>query len=296
MLTNDPRCNVEPAYEDFLLALEVANRSPRTLDYYRDKLSSFLAYLDTEHITQIAAITPHHIRTYMQARQKTVSALTLHHNVACIRAWCNWLVAEELLPNSPLVNIKQPRVDKRILPAFAPENVKELLGNAGSLRNKTIILCLLDTGLRASEFVALDIRDVDISSGAIHVRKTKAHTERMVYLGARSRRALAQYLASRGKTRAEDPLWPSIGNKRLTVNGLHLILKRVGKKAGVEHCHAHTFRRTFALWSLRAGMNIYELQRLMGHKGLSMLQQYLDLAEHDLATSHREHGAVDSTL
>jgi integrase/recombinase XerD len=70
-------------------------------------------------------------------------------------------------------------------------------------------------------------------------------------------------------------------------------LKRLGKRAGVEHCHPHTFRRTFALWSLRAGMSIYHLQRLMGHADITVLRQYLDLVTEDVQAAHQAAGIVD---
>lgn len=82
----------------------------------------------------------------------------------------------------------------------------------------------------------------------------------------------------------------------MTVNALRCLLKRLAVKTGIPACHAHTFRRTFALWSLRAGMNIYALARLMGHVDLTMLKRYLALVEGDLAAAHHEHGAVDRYL
>ena len=51
----------------------------------------------------------------------------------------------------------------------------------------------------------------------------------------------------------------------------------------MEDCHAHTFRRCFALWSLRSGMSIYALQQIMGHSDLTVLRRYLALVEQDLA-------------
>lgn len=68
------------------------------------------------------------------------------------------------------------------------------------------------------------------------------------------------------------------------------------KRTGIEHCHPHTFRRTFALWSLRAGMDVYALQVIMGHSDLSMLRKYLALVEKDLEDALRKHGAVDNML
>ena len=58
-------------------------------------------------------------------------------------------------------------------------------------------------------------------------------------------------------------------------------------------CHPHTLRRTFALWSLRNGMSMFHLQRLMGHADIAMLRRYLDLLHADLQTAHAEHGVVD---
>lgn len=82
----------------------------------------------------------------------------------------------------------------------------------------------------------------------------------------------------------------------MTIRGLQRLLYRLGQRAQVKNCHPHTFRRTFALWSLRSGMNIYALQKLMGHADLNILRRYLALVEDDLRLAHQEHGAVDATL
>ena len=79
----------------------------------------------------------------------------------------------------------------------------------------------------------------------------------------------------------------------MTDSGLRQLLERIGLRAGVAHCHPHTFRRTFALWSLRNGMSIFHLQRLMGHADVTMLRRYLDLLHAGLQTAHAEHGVVD---
>jgi Phage integrase family len=83
---------------------------------------------------------------------------------------------------------------------------------------------------------------------------------------------------------------------RLTQDGLLQMLRRLGKRAGVEHCHAHRFRRTFAKLSLKAGMNVYVLAELMGYADLSMVQQYLPMDEDDLMSAYRAHSPVDTCL
>lgn len=171
-----------------------------------------------------------------------------------------------------------------------------LVKHAGGRRDRAIVLCLLDTGCRASEFVALSVGDVDTAAGAVMVRRGKGGKDRTVYLGVQARKALLRYLATRQAPAPSLPLWVTIRGGRLTREGLRTLLRRLGERAEVEHCHPHTFRRTFALWSLRAGMNIYALRVLMGHADLAMLRRYLALVETDLQDAHRRHGPVDSYL
>lgn len=290
MKDTDQRSPLRSTYDGFLLSLEAAQRSSGTLRYYRDKLGGFVAWCEGQAVTTMNGITPDLIRRYMLARKAEVSALTLHHNLACVRAWCNWAVDEGLLAVSPMRRITLPYVEERILPAFSADEAKRLVKVATTARNRAIVLMLLDTGLRASELCALNVDDVDLVSGTVFVRHAKTRRQRTVYVGARTRRALTQYLAQHPAN--VDALWLS-RDARLTVNGLHMALRRLGVAAKVKNCHAHTFRRTFALWSLRAGMNIYVLQRLMGHRSLTILQRYLDLVQTDLAAAHRACGAVD---
>ena len=95
----------------------------------------------------------------------------------------------------------------------------------------------------------------------------------------------------------DQALWLSLtSGERLTDWGLRKRLHRIGKEAQVKNCNPHTFRRTFALWSLRSGMNIYALQQIMVHSDLTILRQYLALLEEDLQDAHRRYGVVDRML
>jgi integrase/recombinase XerD len=99
---------------------------------------------------------------------------------------------------------------------------------------------------------------------------------------------------SRGEVTDGDALW--VGRfGRLTVSGLAQCLRPRGKAAGA-HCHAHKFRRTFAIWSLRGGMDVHHLRRLLGHSDLKMTQRYLDMLKGDIEAAHRQASPVDSFL
>jgi site-specific recombinase XerD len=182
-----------------------------------------------------------------------------------------------------MAKVAMPRLDKKILPAFTADDVKHLLNACTTERDKALVLFLRDTGCRAAELVGLDVGDVDAKSGAVTIRQGKGRKDRLAFLGATARKALLKYMMTRSDARPTDPLFPSATTEdRLKTNGLLLLCRRLGARAGVEHCHPHTFRRTFALWSLRAGMNIYALQQIMGHSDLEDLRKYLALVEEDL--------------
>jgi integrase/recombinase XerD len=190
-----------------------------------------------------------------------------------------------------------PEFDKEILPAFTADDVKALLGACGSLRDRALVLVLLDTGLRAVELCSLKISDVTITTGAWTVRQGKGRKDRPVSLGANGRLAFRKYLMTRKDCGKSDPFFPSLRTgEPLMPTGLLIWRRKLGRTASVSDCHPHTFRRTSALWSLRAGMSIYALEQIMGHSDLSLLRQYLALVEQGLADAHQKHGAVDNLL
>jgi integrase/recombinase XerD len=78
--------------------------------------------------------------------------------------------------------------------------------------------------------------------------------------------------------------------------GLRQIIRRRAEKAGIDPPPLHAFRRAFALASLRGGMDVYSLQRLMGHADLSVLRRYLAQTEADLQAAHERAGPVDHLL
>ena len=143
------------------------------------------------------------------------------------------------------------------------------------------------------EFVALNVADVD-KSGRTVVRHGKGGKSRVVFVGKRTRRALSRYLRLRGECSPDAPLWADGSGMRLAADRLRGILRQRAEAAGVDAPTPHSFRRAFALTCLRQGMDIYSLQRLMGHADLTVLRRYLDQTQGDLRETHRRAGPVDN--
>jgi len=291
-------CPLQEAIESFKLDREARRSTATTMAWYDQYLTALADWLTAHNITDPARVTANHIRAYLVSLEgRNLAPRTIHHHASAARALFNFCADEGLIPVSPMRKVKMPSVPKDLLPAFAPDDVRKLLDVCKTDRDRAIVLCLLDTGCRAAEFVALTVGCVDMTTGAVTVRQGKGKKDRVVFLGAKARKALRKYLASRPNRQATAPLWVcERGEDGLTQRGLQRMLYRVGEAAHVEHCHPHTFRRSFALWSLRAGMDVFSLQRLMGHSSLAVLRKYLDQAQEDLETAHKQHGAVDTLL
>ena len=290
--------SLKEAYNLFLVDRRSRGFTPATLRFYRDKVGLFVRWCESQAATQLDDLNPHLIRAYFVALiDKGNNDATRNGAGRGIRAFCLWAVADGLLKSSPLTNVSIPRPPKAIPPAFSRDDVKKLYTVAPDARSRALVLFLLDTGVRVQELANLNGDDVNMSTGEVRVRRGKGSKDRTVYMGARSRRALIGYYGEAGWAEGEEPVWRNERNdNRLTDSGIRRLLRVLGEEAGVKHSHPHTFRRTFALWNLRAGMNIYTLARLMGHSDIQILKTYLALVEGDLAEAHRRAGIVDNLL
>jgi len=125
------------------------------------------------------------------------------------------------------------------------------------LRDKTLMLALLDTGSRAQELLDMNLEDTDYISGSILIRQGKGSKFRKVFLGKKSRRAVRKYLRNRKDNGAA--LWVIQSGERLTYWGLREIIRQRAVSAKVDNPSLHSFRRAFALNMLRTGVDIFSL-------------------------------------
>ena len=288
--------SLKRALDSFFLDAEARQLAPMTLRFYGQQLQPFLAYLQAQGIVNVDELAADPIRSYLVfLQERKLKANSVHAAARAVRAFSNFLVMEELIKVSPMRNVRMPRLPREIPPAFRQEDVRRLVGACTTVRDEAIVLFLVDSGCRASEFVALNVGDVDMRSGEVMIRRGKGGKGRVTYIGLRTRQMLLRYFRERPEPEDDEALWLNLNTgQRLTDSGLRILLRRLGRAANVEHCHPHTFRRTFALWSLRSGMNVYALQRIMGHSDLQILKRYLALVDDDLTQAHRQHGTVDN--
>lgn len=285
-------------YEYYILDGQARKLSPSTLQSYHDRVKRFLDWCETQNIHNLTEITSNTIRSYIVFMQNEKRAeMTIANTFGAIKAFINFCVREELITVAPTAKVQRPKVGRYIITVLEPEQVQKILKACRTERDEAIFLFMLDCGVRAAEMVALDGRDIDLKTGTVFVRQGKGGRDRFVYIGAKARKSVQRYYLAAGVPGNHDPVWRSLRTgERLSDSGLRQVVRETGQLAGIEDCHPHMLRRTFATWSLQAGMSIFHLAKLMGHQTEEVLRHYLGLSQKQIEQSSRQHGAVDRTL
>lgn len=289
--------DITTAIENFILDRRARALRPATIDTYKRQLRFFLTFAHNAGADDLTDVDVHLLRRYFAAGlQRGLSPASIRTAAQTLRVFLNWTVTEGLRDASPMTRVKLPKLDAPNPDYFSTNDVRTLLDMATNSRDRALVLFLLDTGARLGETAALSVGDVDIATGRVFLRAhTKSRRPRSVFLGQRARVALADYLAE--SPTPAGALWVKLDGKTpLATIGLQEIIKRLGRRAGVHPCGPHRFRRTHARWSLRAGMEIEHLRRLLGHSDDELLQYYVSLDDDDLRAAHMTHGPVDHWL
>lgn len=284
--------------ETFLTARKAEGRTSATLRYYRNHLGIFLEWCEACAVTQVQDVTPDVLRRFLLAMSETHNQGGTHGIYRAVRAFLRFVEAEEVIPGwtSPTRKVKAPKVTLDPIEGASLEDIGAMLatcnGSYTGVRDRALLLTLLDTGARVSEFLSVDLADVDPAGGVL-LRHTKGKRPRTVYLSQKTRRAVRAYMRTR---RDNSPaLWIATHGERLTYDGLRAILTRRAKLAGLHEIpSAHDFRRCFALNYLRNGGDIFTLARLLGHKDISILRRYLAQTDQDAQIAHGKYSPVDS--
>ena len=287
----------------FLLDRKARGLSPRTVQFYQCELRRLGTFLADSQVGDVQDITADHIRRYLVHLGQTRNAGGVHAAYRAVKTFLRWW-ADETEPRSwvnPIQRVKPPKLKQEPLDPVSLVDLKCMLATCqrrtfSGDRDRVMLLALLDTGCRASEFESLNLQDIDLATGAAIVRHGKGGKRRATFLGTKAQRALLRYLRHRPAAEVADPLWVTGTGSRLSYWGLRQVIRRRAVSAGVPAPSLHSFRRAFALLSLRSGADLVSLQRLLGHSDLSVLRRYLNQTDDDLRATHEKHGPVDHWL
>lgn len=267
------------AIEGFNLECHARQLSIHTCQDYHRILKRFLAFTGDMNISKIQT---QDIIRFLGSFQGLKPKSLLNMHIALSSLW-SWLVREGYATENIIRKIPRPRPQQNAIIPFTEMEIRALFSALGrkELRNRTIVMLLLDTGIRASELIGLQREDIDLKSRRIRVLG-KGNKERWVPISARTAGLLF-------KVMADDNLNQIF---QLTRTRLAHMLNEIGERAGVTKCHPHRFRHTFAVYYLRNGGDVFTLQAILGHSSMEMVKRYVSLAQIDLDNAHRRASPV----
>ena len=306
--------------DGFLLKHRSQRHSPRTVEFYKEHLDRFVWFLKHEgYPDHIEAITPNHIRHFLiylseQCKRwesnvwnanKPLSARTIRAYARALRAFFRWVTREASLPRNPFENVDMPHVPSQWkVEAFTDDEIVTLFATIDKIgtafarqRNRAILALLLDSGIRASELLGLDMDDMDPRESLFNV-KGKGGKSRPAVIGSFAKREIWAYLTHfrLPMNAMTDALFVTERGKPFSYDGLMNMFRNLRMKSGIERVSVrpHICRHTFATKAHRNGMRGATLQEALGHTMFDTTRRYyLDVSTEGLAEEHGKYGPLD---
>jgi integrase/recombinase XerD len=293
-------------YDQFysrLIAQE--RRSPLTAETYRMEARRFLEWLDTEGL-KLELVDSSGMSRYLDMRRRIdrIDSRSTAKAISALRSFFRFTIDESIRADNPAAILEMPRRPLRLPEVLSRETVERLLNVVNSetplgLRDRTIFELIYSAGLRVSEAVSLDLRDLELpdphsgtaEGGGIARVKGKGNKERLVVFGDVAASWLRRYLKesrpSLVKHRHSRALFVGRSGKRLSRKGIWKNYARFTSLAGTSS-HLHALRHSFATELLSGGADLRSVQALLGHSDLATTQIYTHVDVSLLRENHRK--------
>lgn len=283
--------------DGFLDDLGARRRSRASMEHARTVLSRLLAYLEERNLEDARAVTEADLAAFarwlalLTTRQGTpLAAGTVAAYLGSVRSFFAFLVRCGVILADPARDLPLPKVRSSLRHIPTRLQMRRLMdmacgGGLTGLRNRAILELLYGTGLRLSECVRLELRDLDLSRQTLFIRDGKGKKDRVVPFAGRAAAALLGYLTCVRRELIEDPrevaLFLSRSGKRLAARNIQVLVGRVGKAAGIA-ATPHLLRHACATHLLQGGAGVRQVQELLGHKRLETTGLYTRVLADDL--------------
>jgi len=289
------------SFDHFTNHLRKKDRSENTINSYLKDLSSFANWFKYSNGEELRPenITPIDAREYRQwlLANHGLSPATFNRHLAAIRSYINWAVQAGIATSNPLLEIRsvkmnmQPKVrwlDRKEQLAIlrkteeCVQNARTLSTSHRAIRNRSMMVLILNTGLRLEEMMKLKLEDVDISQrrGTLFIRSGKGLRSRVVPLNADARRSLEALLEVRPRGERKEVFLISNG-KAIGRRTIQDAFKKISDFSHVEFS-PHTLRHTFAKNLIDSGVGIEKVAMLLGHSSIETTRIYTTPSSQDL--------------
>jgi integrase/recombinase XerD len=289
----------------FLSTRRLRNLSQNTIIFYSQHLNKFVEFMESKYPDVALEQIDHTIlREFVLELKESHSAGGVNHYIKVLKILFKSMIEEGVITGNPSKKISRIKTDQAAIATFSSNQIAAMLEvtkyqmDFPGIRNYLLITLLFDTGCRISELLGLKVDDIQLEEKILTVNG-KGGKDRVVPFGDRSLIGMVKYLNRRSNLfGSEGLLFLTKFGDPLTRRMMNKIIERIGEKAKVENVRlsAHTFRHTFAKNWLMNGGDIFSLQKILGHRTMDMVRNYVNITFKDIQLQHRKFGPGDNLL
>jgi site-specific recombinase XerD len=260
--------------EWYISSKKLEGLSAKTLKGYRAELMTFSKFCQKACVIVTTADIRSFLATYEKAKISTIS-----QKLTVLKSFFGWLVKEEVILRDPTVKIKLPKIPKRLPKSLTIEELELVRESCQTLRQRALLEVFYSTGCRLSEIANMKLDDINLQSMSARVIG-KGNKERIVYFSVKALHHLNKYLNSRTDdcqslfVTERKPFRP-MANRTIQQE-----IDAIEKQSKInKKLHPHVMRHTFATLSMDAGIELADLQHLMGHSDPATTLVYASVSE-----------------
>jgi len=274
------------------------NASPQTVQTYEESLRAFESYLAfRDNGLSLDSVDTDLIRDWMESlMDKGNSASTINKNLSALRSFYRFALKRELVKKDPAHAVTGPKKSKP-LPQFLREGEMDRLldglewdSSFNNVRARTILLLFYEAGLRRSELIGLDDKDIDFEAAQLKVTG-KRNKQRIVPFGAELAETLKDYKAKRQEEFGETSGALFLSDKGERISGAQvyqIVRKYLSMVTSLKKRSPHVLRHTFATAMLNNGAGLETIKSLLGHESVSTTEIYTHTTFEQLKRIYKE--------
>ncbi len=291
--------SLSPSVDAFLaMAAVEKGLAKNTLDAYGRDLAKFLSYLESQRIASWGEVDGARIRAFIASlRAAGLGPRSIARHAVSVRRLFSFLESEAQVSSKAMPEVLLPAAARKLPHTLSSEDIARLLAQpdpstALGARDQAMLELLYATGLRVSELVALEMRNVSLQGDYLTV-KGKGSKVRPVPFGRWARERLDRYLKQARprllKGKSSGFVFTNRSGKRMTRQGFWKLIRRYALAAGIaRRVTPHTLRHSFATHLLEGGADLRAVQAMLGHADISTTQIYTHVDGARLKKVHRE--------
>jgi integrase/recombinase XerC len=270
--------------------------SIHTVLAYRRDLSRLRAFCGTRKVVRWCDLDHAQVRAFAaHAHAQGLGPRSIQRHLSAVRSFYEFLVREGCCAINPAVDVRAPKVKKRLPATLDADQMARLLefrvDDSLSARDKALMELFYSSGLRLAELVGLDLTSIDVADRTVRV-VGKGGKSRVVPIGRFALNALRQWLTERADWlrpgapagTVQGAVFIGRNGRRLSMRAVQLRVDLWARRQGLGvHVHPHMFRHSFASHLLESSGNLRGIQELLGHADIGTTQVYTHLDFQHLA-------------